>query len=236
MVCWSTDMVMAQAHYLLFCDTHIARSSLTGSNAPKLGLGRWLFVLEQLDGTERLEIADSEPSVSPDRLALLCVVRGLEALEQPSQVKLVTTSRYVARGLRYGLSTWRDSDYMWERFGTRKPIRNADLWQRIDGAMNFHCVSCRLIRSTLSTREVHIHTGSNRVNDAETAQTAPSRIPHNLDSRAGRQIAATNEKNAQTAIATHSAAPPQTQRPRVEGSFSKWWRGRMQPRPVLYGT
>lgn len=138
--------MVAQPHFLLFCDTHVVDCPVGPSTiAARTNVGRWHFVLEQLDGTERLEAADSEYSVNRERLALLSVVRGLEALEQPSQVTLVTTSRYVSRGLRYGLSTWRESDYKWERFGEQKPIRNSDLWRRIDVAMNYHGVKCRLI-------------------------------------------------------------------------------------------
>ncbi len=94
-------------------------------------------MLERIDAAERLEAADGERGQPRERLALLAVVRGLEAIEQPSQVTLVTTSRYVARGLRYGLAEWRETGYIWEHFGVQKPIRNADLWQRIDGAMQF---------------------------------------------------------------------------------------------------
>lgn len=145
-------MVMAQPHFLLFCDTHAhapKRTNWVSSSAQYRSSvsGRWHFVLEQLDGTHRMEVADSERAVNRERLDLLSVVRGLEALSQPSRVTLVTTSRYVARGLRYGLQTWRDAEYKWERFGERIPIRNADLWQRIDGALQFHGVTCRLIQS-----------------------------------------------------------------------------------------
>lgn len=146
-------MVMAQPHFLLFCDTHAhapKRANWVSSSVQYRASvsGRWHFVLEQLDGTQRMEVADSERAVNRERLDLLSVVRGLEALSQPSRVTLVTTSRYVARGLRYGLQTWRDAEYKWERFGERIPIRNADLWQRIDGALQFHGVTCRLIQSS----------------------------------------------------------------------------------------
>ncbi len=140
-------MATSQPHYLLFCDTHLSKSRACAITDH--GFGRWHFVLERLDGPERLEAADSESEVHRDRLALLAVVRGLEALEQPSQVTLVTTSRYVSRGLRYGLNEWREADYTWEHFGIQRPIRNADLWQRIDAAMQFHAVTCRLLQSPL---------------------------------------------------------------------------------------
>lgn len=137
-------MVTAQPHFLLFCDTHLSQSAFTPTKP--LG-GRWHFVLEQLGSDECLEAADYESATNGERLALLSVVRGLEALEQPSTVTLVTTSRYVSRGLRFGLSSWRESDYLWERFGAKKPIRNADLWRRVDCALSFHGVTCRLLQS-----------------------------------------------------------------------------------------
>ncbi len=140
-------MATSQPHYLLFCDTHLSKTRACA--VTDHGFGRWHFVLERLDGPERLEAADSESEVHRDRLALLAVVRGLEALEQPSQVTLVTTSRYVSRGLRYGLNEWREADYTWEHFGIQRPIRNADLWQRVDAAMQFHIVTCRLLQSPL---------------------------------------------------------------------------------------
>lgn len=138
-------MTLPQPHYLLFCNTSPTPQDRIHSAWMKSAGGRWHFVLEQLDGSIRLEAADAEQSVHEDRLALLSVVRGLEALDQPSKVTLVTTSRYVTRGLRYGLSTWREAEYRWERFGEKKPIRNADLWRRIDGALQFHGVTCRFI-------------------------------------------------------------------------------------------
>ncbi|MFO1066803.1 MAG: RNase H family protein [Pirellulales bacterium] len=143
-------MVAAKPHYLLFCNAHGAKR--TAADTDPVG-GRWHFVLERIDAAYRFEAGDSERSEPRDRLALLAVIRGLEALEQPSQVTLVTTSRYVSRGLRYGLSEWREADYSWEHFGVQKPVRNADLWQRIDGAMDYHEVACRLLESPLIEAE-----------------------------------------------------------------------------------
>ncbi len=143
-------MDFTKPHYLLFCDAHVHNSA--ASDTEPVG-GRWHFVLERIDAAERLEASDGERSQPRDRLSLLAVVRGLEALEQPSQVTLVTTSRYVSRGLRYGLSEWREVNYSWEAFGMKTPIRNADLWQRVDGALGFHEVACRLLESSLARYE-----------------------------------------------------------------------------------
>ncbi len=135
-------MSVPRPHFLLFCDGSLPNQS---EGIHRSHRGRWRFVLENVEGNGRLEASDAESSQAPDRLALLAVVRGLEALEQPSRVTLVTSSRYVNRGLQYGLPEWRENQYCWEHFGSLQPIRNADLWQRIDRALKFHSIHCRLM-------------------------------------------------------------------------------------------
>ena len=119
-------------HFLLY-----AEASLGGANRP-----RWKFILQSVGGDDRLTAADIEPATRASRLELLAVVRGLEALDQPSRVTLLTRSRYVSRGLRRELSQWRERSWRWERFGQCVPIRDHDLWQRIDRALEFHQVEC----------------------------------------------------------------------------------------------
>lgn len=105
--------------------------------------GEWSFVLQAADGTATLEASDSEPELRGERLELLAVVRGLEALDQPSRVTLITPSRYVNRGIAYGLEEWRRNEWTWERYGEMVPVKNRDLWQRLDRAMNLHKIEFR---------------------------------------------------------------------------------------------
>lgn len=134
-----SEMATCKPHYLLFCDGCLLPSGALHTEAR----GRWRFVLEDIVTGTKAEASDCEPSDHLDRVSLLAVTRGLEALEQPSRVTLITTSRYVARGLQYGLVEWRENDYCWEHFGAIQPIRNADLWRRVDVALKFHEVQCR---------------------------------------------------------------------------------------------
>lgn len=106
----------------------------------------WRFVLRSSDGDMNLNVIDKEEGVSAERLELLAVVRGLEALDQPSRVTLLTSTRSIQRGLRFGLDAWRDNGWQWERFGQMTPIKNADLWQRVDRALAFHDIDCRVVR------------------------------------------------------------------------------------------
>src|SRR5437773_8627072 len=87
--------------------------------------GNWRFSLKSRDGNE-LEVDDFEPFTQGQRLELLAVVRGLEALEQPSRVTLLTPSSYVKRGISYGLEDWRASGWCWESHGKMVPVKNSD--------------------------------------------------------------------------------------------------------------
>lgn len=122
-------------HYLLFSES-------AETSEP----GRWRFVLRSSQGSERIVADDVDPVARGDRLELLTVVRGLEALEQPSQVTIWTASSYVREGIRYGLNEWRANGWCWEYFGRMVPVKNGDLWKRLDRAMQFHRVDCRTWR------------------------------------------------------------------------------------------
>ena len=119
-------------HFLLF----------TQANHHPTG-GHWKFVLERIGSDLRVVESDVEPDVKGERLQLLAVIRGLEALDQPSRVTLVTPSTYVGRGIRSGLEVWSRQNWQVETDGELKPLRHATLWKRISAAMNIHQVSCR---------------------------------------------------------------------------------------------
>jgi len=196
-------MSVTKPHYLLFCEGNLCQQ---GQNLAA-ERGRWRFVLEHLETGERIEATDSESISHPDRTALLAVLRGLEALEQPSRVTMITTNRYVARGLQYGLAEWRENDYCWEHFGSVQPIRNADLWKRVDATLKFHEVRCRWMSQDPAAgegegdaREVAVDTGNKstqniarsdsenttRVDDSTPLGTQPT-APMGLRSRPSSQ-------------------------------------------------
>ncbi len=174
-------------HYLLFTDVDETADDETG---------RWHFVLESLDREECIHANDNEPETGGERLELLAVVRGLEALDQPSRVTLVTPSRYVSRGIRFGLPQWRTDDWKWERHGWMVPVKNADLWQRVDRALKIHDVHCRQWR-------------------IDTAHGVPT--PHSLAASGERrptEAVACQALSHDTAIADRTEVPART-RPRV---------------------
>ncbi|MGQ9505831.1 MAG: hypothetical protein ACUVQG_14995 [Thermogutta sp.] len=107
---------------------------------------RWRFILRASDGHDELVAEDVEPGVHGERLELLTVLRALESLNQPSRIVVWTRSPFLREGFLYGLSEWPLHDWCWERFGQRVPVRNWDLWQRIERVARFHEVECRAWR------------------------------------------------------------------------------------------
>ncbi len=141
-------MTGERTKYLLLTETYPEPGEQVG--------GQWRFVLQDAQGNNRLEVSDSEPGICGERLQLLAVLRGLEAIDGPADVTLVTSSRYVVHGFRFGLDQWRENDWQWENFGEMTPISNLDLWRRVDRALQFHSVECRVWR--MQTDE-HQHFG-----------------------------------------------------------------------------
>lgn len=138
-------MIPSTPHFRLFSESN-------AEDQP----GRWRFRLQskrhgdsfsdESSEAETFEAGGTEPDVRGERLELLCVVRGLEALDQPSRVTLITESAYVREGIRYGLEQWRANGWRWESFGRMVPLKNQDLWQRVDAAMQFHQLECQMWR------------------------------------------------------------------------------------------
>lgn len=128
--------VVVIPHFLILCEA----SEPTGPETP----GTWKFMCQQLNGDLRIDVSEQEPGLAGQRLHLLSVIRGLESLEQPSKVSLITGSRYVGRGIRHSLQVWKDNDWQWEHFGVMRPIKHKFLWQRIERALQHHDVECRV--------------------------------------------------------------------------------------------
>ena len=91
------------------------------------GPGGWAATL-RLDDTEK-ELAGAEASTTNNRMELTAVIRALEALKRPVRAKIYTDSEYVRRGITEWISGWKRRGW---RTADRKPVKNQDLWERLD--------------------------------------------------------------------------------------------------------
>jgi ribonuclease HI len=105
------------------------------------GPGGWGAVLSWAG--KRKELAGGEPLTTNNRMELMAAIAALEALRRPARVVLFTDSQY----LRQGITAWIDA---WRRRGwqtaDRKPVKNQDLWERLDAARRRHRVEWRWLK------------------------------------------------------------------------------------------
>ena len=106
-----------------------------GSCLGNPGPGGWAALLRY--GSTEKELHGGEPNTTNNRMELMAAIAALESLKRPSQVKLTTDSQYVRLGITQWIAGWRRQG--WKRSGN-KPVKNADLWQRLDGLSNKHTV------------------------------------------------------------------------------------------------
>jgi ribonuclease HI len=102
------------------------------------GPGGWAFILRHPATGKEMESSGGERETTNNRMELTAVVRGLEVLKKPSQVKLMTDSVYVGKGLSEWMPKWKANGWR-RREGTAwKEVKNEDLWRRLDELVHEH--------------------------------------------------------------------------------------------------
>ena len=104
-----------------------------GSSRGNPGPGGWAALL-RFRGRER-EIGGRETYTTNNRMELLAAICGLEALRRPCRVRLVTDSTYVRDGITRWIANWKRRGW---RTASGHPVKNVDLWQRLDAAASGH--------------------------------------------------------------------------------------------------
>lgn len=107
------------------------------------GPGGWAFILFHPTSGKRLIRSGAELQTTNNRMELMAVIKGLEALRKPSQVTLVSDSVYVGRGLTEWLPAWKARG--WKR-GLNETVKNQDLWRQLDKLLQVHRVQFQHVR------------------------------------------------------------------------------------------
>ena len=105
------------------------------------GPGGW-GALMVYKGAEK-ELWGGEPNTTNNRMELMAAIAGLIALTRPCSVKLVTDSQYVMKGIQEWLPNWKKRGW---KTASKEPVKNADLWQKLDEEVNRHQVSWQWVR------------------------------------------------------------------------------------------
>jgi ribonuclease HI len=105
------------------------------------GPGGWAAIL--IKGAHRKELKGGEPHTTNNRMELLAAISALEALKKSASVDLTTDSQYVRQGITSWIHNWKRNGW---RTADKKPVKNADLWQRLDDALKPHDVRWHWIK------------------------------------------------------------------------------------------
>ena len=97
------------------------------------GPGGWGAIL-RWNGTEK-ELSGGERATTNNRMELMAAIAALEALTRPVTVHIHTDSQYVKDGITRWIRNWKRNGW---KTAAKKPVKNAELWQRLDAAARRH--------------------------------------------------------------------------------------------------
>jgi ribonuclease HI len=105
------------------------------------GPGGWAALLRFGD-TEKL-VNGAEPDTTNNRMELLAAIEGLAQLERGTRVQLTTDSEYLRRGINDWVPRWKRNGW---RTAAKKPVKNQDLWERLDALAAIHDIDWRWVK------------------------------------------------------------------------------------------
>ncbi len=105
------------------------------------GPGGWGALLSY--GEHEKELSGAEALTTNNRLELTAVIRALEALKRPAELRIYTDSEYVRRGITEWVKSWKVRGW---KTADRKPVKNQDLWERLDALAAGHRIDWRWVK------------------------------------------------------------------------------------------
>ncbi len=105
------------------------------------GPGGWGVIL-RAGGTEK-EMSGGERATTNNRMEMMAVIKGLQALTKPSEITLYTDSRYVLDGATKWILGWKKNGW---KTADKKPVKNEDLWRTLDAEAARHSIRWQWVR------------------------------------------------------------------------------------------
>ena len=105
------------------------------------GPGGWGALLSS--GEHEKELSGADPQTTNNRMELTAVIRALESLKRPTEARIFTDSEYVRRGITEWVKNWKARGW---KTADRKPVKNQDLWERLDALAAGHKIEWRWVK------------------------------------------------------------------------------------------
>ena len=110
------------------------------------GPGGWAFILRHAASGKEMESSGGERDTTNNRMEMMAVIRGLEALKRETRVEVVSDSIYVGKGLSEWLPKWKANGWKRREGNQLKEIKNVDLWRQLDALLLKHKVRFTHVR------------------------------------------------------------------------------------------
>lgn len=110
------------------------------------GPGGWGALMQAMDGAKVVkerELKGGEANTTNNRMELLAAIHALEALERNTEITIVTDSNYVKNGITGWIFGWKKNGW---KNAAKKPVKNVELWQRLDEANARHRVTWEWVK------------------------------------------------------------------------------------------
>lgn len=131
------------------------------------GPGGWGVLMRAIDGDKILkerELQGGEGATTNNRMELMAAISALETLKRPTRIVVVTDSAYVKNGVTQWIHGWKRNGW---KTADRKPVKNVEMWQRLDAAQATHDVEWRWIKGHAG------HAENERADELARAGMAP---------------------------------------------------------------
>lgn len=133
------------------------------------GPGGWGALL-RYNGNEKL-IYGSAADTTNNRMEMMAAIQALESLKRPCKVSLSTDSQYLKKGITEWLKDWKGRGW---KTASKKPVKNIDLWQRLDNVVQQHQIAWHWVRGHDGHVENEIADGlaNQAINEMTTTQAS----------------------------------------------------------------
>ena len=156
-----------------------------GGCDPNPGPGGWAVILHY--GKHRRELSGFALATTNNRMELRAAIEGLSALKEPCQVSLYTDSEYLKNGITAWVSAWKRNGW---KAKDKKPVKNVDLWKRLDELAQKHHVAWHWVRGHSG------HAQNERCDQLATAAIQTARRTHSREQLTRALIAFREQQDA----------------------------------------
>ncbi|MCZ6886389.1 MAG: ribonuclease HI [Alphaproteobacteria bacterium] len=129
-------------------ETGIVEIFTDGACSGNPGPGGWGAIL-RWNGTEK-ELSGGEAETTNNRMEMMAAIEALESLKRPVKARLHTDSQYLKGGITQWINNWKRNGW---KTAAKKPVKNVDLWRRLEQAAAAHDVEWHWVRGHMGHPE-----------------------------------------------------------------------------------